>query len=100
MTLCLSIGGCPSGNQVTPFTLATPDGESIYAWHIVPLPLYLRNEARFINQTCGLVKDPAESESLRLLKEDAEAKLVLYCKYIDQPLERSLRAWRCPRPAF
>ena len=27
-------------NQVTPFTLKTSDGESIYAWHILPLKLY------------------------------------------------------------
>ncbi|GAB1726036.1 hypothetical protein NU195Hw_g5467t1 [Hortaea werneckii] len=33
-----------SKNQVTPFSLPTPDGETLYAWHILPLDLYTRNE--------------------------------------------------------
>ncbi|KAM0717632.1 hypothetical protein Q7P37_007484 [Cladosporium fusiforme] len=30
--------------QVTPFTIPTPDGESLYAWHVLPIDAYLRNE--------------------------------------------------------
>ena len=26
-------------NQVTPFSLSTPDGETLHAWHILPLGL-------------------------------------------------------------
>lgn len=68
------------GNQVTPFTLNTPDGESVYAWHITPLPLYLKNEARLTGQPQGLSPDFAKTQSFRLLKEDPEARLILYCK--------------------
>ncbi|KAF4967586.1 hypothetical protein FSARC_4883 [Fusarium sarcochroum] len=65
-------------NQVTPFKLKTPDGESIYAWHILPLPLYLQNEASIESQEPGLVEDFTKTESFRLLREDPESRLVLY----------------------
>ncbi|KAJ4266211.1 hypothetical protein NW762_004192 [Fusarium torreyae] len=65
-------------NQVTPFNLKTPDGEYIYAWHILPLPLYLKNEASIEAQESGLVEDFTKTESFRLLKEDPESRLVLY----------------------
>ncbi|XP_044719693.1 alpha/beta hydrolase family domain-containing protein [Hirsutella rhossiliensis] len=67
-----------ASNQVTPFTLATSDGESVYAWHITPLPLYLKNEARLTSQALGHSPDFAKTESFRLLKGDPEARLILY----------------------
>ena len=70
-----------AANQVTPFNLKTPDGETIYAWHILPLPLYLQNEATLAKQIPGLAQDFSATESFRLLKEDPEARLVLNCKY-------------------
>ncbi|EMC94814.1 hypothetical protein BAUCODRAFT_36073 [Baudoinia panamericana UAMH 10762] len=33
-----------SKHQVTPFELPTPDGETLYAWHILPLDVYARHE--------------------------------------------------------
>jgi abhydrolase domain-containing protein 12 len=33
-----------SKGQVTPFTIPTPDGQTLYAWHILPIDAYLRNE--------------------------------------------------------
>ncbi|KAH7273352.1 hypothetical protein MRS44_001753 [Fusarium solani] len=65
-------------NQVTPFSLKTPDGESIYAWHILPLPLYLQNEGSIESQNPGFSEDFTKTESFRLLKEDPESRLVLY----------------------
>lgn len=65
-------------NQVTPFTLEAPDDETIYAWHILPLPLYLQNEVAIANQPSGFSKDFTQTESFRLLKEDPESRLVLY----------------------
>lgn len=64
-------------NQVTPFTLSTPDQESIYAWHILPLPLYYKNENTLAVQSSGLVADITTSEAFRLLKGDVDAKLVI-----------------------
>ncbi|KAH7155742.1 Alpha/Beta hydrolase protein [Dactylonectria estremocensis] len=65
-------------NQVTPFSMETSDGETIYAWHILPLPLYLQNEASIAAQAPGFSKDFSQTESFRLLKEDPESRLVLY----------------------
>lgn len=33
-----------SKHQVTPFNIRTPDGETLYAWHILPTDVYARNE--------------------------------------------------------
>lgn len=66
---------------MTPFSLGTSDGETIYAWHILPLPLYLQNEAAIAIQTPGFSKDFTRTESFRLLKEDPESLLVLYCMF-------------------
>ncbi|VUC35805.1 unnamed protein product [Clonostachys rosea] len=65
-------------NQVTPFKLNTSDGERLYAWHLLPLPLYLQNEASLAAQTPGLADDVTTTESFRLLKHDPEARLVLH----------------------
>lgn len=67
------------GNQITPFNIKTADGESIYAWHILPLPLYLQHEATLASRDPGVVKDITTAPSFRLLKDDPEARLVLYC---------------------
>lgn len=70
------------GNQVTPFNLVTPDGETLFSWHVMPLPLYLQNEALMAGQSSGLANDFTETEAFRLLKDDPEARLVLYCESI------------------
>ncbi|KOS21642.1 Monoacylglycerol lipase ABHD12 [Escovopsis weberi] len=64
--------------QVTPFGFKTPDGETIYAWHIMPLPLYLQHEHRVSAQATGFIEDFSTTESFQLLKNDPETKLVLY----------------------
>ncbi|KAF7559683.1 hypothetical protein G7046_g4475 [Stylonectria norvegica] len=66
------------GNQVTPFSLKTSDGETLYAWHVMPLPLYLQNEAAVEAQAPGFCQDFTKTESFRLLKDDPESRLVLY----------------------
>ncbi|GAO13676.1 hypothetical protein UVI_02017790 [Ustilaginoidea virens] len=67
-------------HQVAPFHLRTPDGNLIYAWHILPLPLYQKHQAN-IAQGASSDKAPldvAATESFRLLRSDPEAKLILY----------------------
>ncbi|KAM0485159.1 hypothetical protein ACHAPX_001138 [Trichoderma viride] len=71
-TLCI-----PTENQVTPFQLQTPDGETIYAWHIMPLPLYLQHEAAVATQEIGLCDNFTQTESFRLLANDPEARLII-----------------------
>ncbi|KAI2463486.1 alpha/beta-hydrolase [Annulohypoxylon bovei var. microspora] len=65
-------------NQVTPFSLTTLDGESLYAWHILPLPTYLKHENILQAQQSGFSGDIIKTESFKLLKNDPEARLVIY----------------------
>ena len=65
-------------NQVTPFKLTTRDGESLHAWHILPLELYRENQEMLIAETSGIVDDIKTQLSFKLLREDPDALLVLY----------------------
>ncbi|KAI1452030.1 alpha/beta-hydrolase [Annulohypoxylon moriforme] len=65
-------------NQVSPFALTTPDGESLYAWHILPLPSYLKHEDILQIQQSGFSNDITKTESFKLLRDDPEARLVIY----------------------
>lgn len=68
-----------SKNQVTPFNLRTPDGETLYAWHVLPLDQYalhekaIRNELRPQN---GPVEDFTSTTAFQLLKSD-DARVVI-----------------------
>ncbi|KAI3317447.1 abhydrolase domain-containing protein 12 [Xylariaceae sp. AK1471] len=65
-------------NQVTPFTLRTPDGESLHAWHILPLELYQRHRKELAAEDPGLVPDVKSRLGFALLRDDPAALLVLY----------------------
>ncbi|KAK3901566.1 Alpha/Beta hydrolase protein [Staphylotrichum tortipilum] len=64
-------------NQVTPFHLTTSDNETLYAWHILPLPLYAQHEASLSSQPSGPVPDITATENFRLLRDDPAAKLII-----------------------
>lgn len=65
-------------NQVTPFALDTPDGETLHAWHILPLGLYRRHEERILEEPSGLAPDFKQRLAFELLRGDPESLLVLY----------------------
>ncbi|KAK3326032.1 Alpha/Beta hydrolase protein [Apodospora peruviana] len=65
-------------NQVTPFTLSTPDGERLHAWHILPLDLYRRHEQRLVQEPDGMALDIKTRLGFQLLRDDPDALLVLY----------------------
>lgn len=44
-------------NQVTPFSIKTTDGEQLYAWHILPIELYWKNELSLVEDLIGFVSD-------------------------------------------
>lgn len=69
-------------NQVIPFSLKTCDGESLYAWHILPLSLYSQHEASLTEgaEGSGFCSDITKTENFRLLREDPDSKLVISCK--------------------
>ena len=64
-------------NQVTPFNLRTSDGETLHAWHILPLQTYRRNEQKLVEEPSGLTEDPQSRQSFKILSEDPNALLVL-----------------------
>ncbi|KAI1823026.1 alpha/beta-hydrolase [Xylaria intraflava] len=63
-------------NQVTPFTLTSGD-ESLYAWHVLPLRSVLRHHDRFQPTTAGLLENATTTESLKILREDPNSRLVI-----------------------
>ncbi|KAJ4191038.1 hypothetical protein NW767_011073 [Fusarium falciforme] len=67
-------------HQVTPFYLPTPDGVNLHTWHVLPLAAYQANQQALLAQgpEAGLVEDFEQTLNFRLLKENPEARLVLY----------------------
>jgi len=69
---------------VAPFFLKTPDGEEIFAWHVLPLGLYKEHRESLAKQNTGLITNPLESENIKLLMADPEARLIIHCMYTIQ----------------
>ncbi|KAF2647054.1 abhydrolase domain-containing protein 12 [Lophiostoma macrostomum CBS 122681] len=65
-------------NQVTPFHLTTPDGETLHAWHILPLQTHHHNRDSLIREPTGLSPDIKNSVSFNLLRKDPDARVVLF----------------------
>ncbi|KAF2870485.1 Alpha/Beta hydrolase protein [Massariosphaeria phaeospora] len=64
-------------NQVTPFRVPTKDEEKLFAWLIAPLGLYARHADEFINEKTD-VQGVEDRVAFRLLKDDPEARLLVY----------------------
>lgn len=69
-------------NQVRPFNISTPDGEALFAWHILPLALYTKHESFLSQERVGLAEDIEQTMAFKLLVTDPESRLVVYCPYI------------------
>lgn len=67
-------------NQVTPFYIPTPDGETLHAWHILPLVLYQEHQSALLSDRphSGPVKAIEETANFQLLAGNPDALLVLY----------------------
>lgn len=65
-------------NQVTPFQLNTPDGETLHAWHILPLDTYRDNEKALRNEPTGFCHDIKKRLGFKILKADPRSQLVIY----------------------
>jgi abhydrolase domain-containing protein 12 len=65
-------------NQVTPFILKTADGETLHAWHILPLGLYQQHEDALTREPAGIAHDITERLCSKLLRDDPNSLLVLY----------------------
>lgn len=64
-------------NQITPFNLSTPDEETLYCWHILPLDVYAKHEREITAQPSGAVADLTQTVGYRLLKEDPQSRVVV-----------------------
>lgn len=74
--------------QVTSFQVDTPDGESLHAWHILPLGEYLRHEEALLAQEVPAARasggrglravDVRQTLNLRMLRDDPDARLVIH----------------------
>lgn len=66
--------------QATPFYIPTTDGEKLHAWHVLPIGAYLANEDALLTQgpDVGPVERFNETVNFRLLKDNPDARLVLY----------------------
>jgi abhydrolase domain-containing protein 12 len=65
-------------NQVTPFQLKTPDGETLHVWHVLPLEAYRRNEKALRDEPAGLSHNITSRLGFRRLTDDPTARLVIY----------------------
>ncbi|CAE6998532.1 hypothetical protein P3342_000842 [Pyrenophora teres f. teres] len=65
-------------NQVTPFHLKTPDGETLHAWHVLPLETYRKHQVQLREEPTGPCSDVQKRTSFRLLKENPTVQIVIY----------------------
>ncbi|GAB1311044.1 AB hydrolase-1 domain-containing protein [Madurella fahalii] len=67
-------------HQTTPFYIPTSDGENLHAWHILPVGAFLANEDALLAQgpDTGLAERFQDTLNFRLLRENPDARLVLY----------------------
>ncbi|KAB8290560.1 hypothetical protein EYC80_010985 [Monilinia laxa] len=72
-------------NQVSPFNFTTPDGETLYAWHIIPLGLYAKHESEILRQPSGFVDDISLTKGFELLRDDPDARLII--NYFWEPID-------------
>ncbi|KAK0249043.1 hypothetical protein LTS16_023050 [Friedmanniomyces endolithicus] len=70
-------------HQVTPFNLQTPDGETLYAWHVLPLDIYTRHEKalREESRPYGPVDDFTKTSAFARLtgNDPSPARVVVTC---------------------
>ncbi|OBT38551.1 hypothetical protein VE00_11127 [Pseudogymnoascus sp. WSF 3629] len=60
-------------NQVTPFSIETSDGKRLYAWHILPIELYRKNELPLVAEPTGFVSDVTSQLAFQLLRDNPDA---------------------------
>jgi pimeloyl-ACP methyl ester carboxylesterase len=68
---------CATENQVTPFRIATKDGHRLFTWLVAPLGVYARRLNDFLEEQSG-VEDVTKKLAFRLLRDDPEARLLIY----------------------
>lgn len=68
-------------SQVQPFHLVTPDNETLYGWHLMPLHLCREHEQDLIdNPPSGPAKDYTQTVAYKSLANDPNARVVVSCE--------------------
>ncbi|KAJ5996369.1 hypothetical protein N7522_008029 [Penicillium canescens] len=64
--------------QVQPFNLVTPDNETIYGWHLIPLHLCHEHEEELMeNAASGPADDYTQTIAFKLLANDPNSRVVV-----------------------
>ncbi|GFF28909.1 monoacylglycerol lipase ABHD12 [Aspergillus udagawae] len=64
--------------QVQPFNLVTPDNETIYGWHLLPLHLCHEHEEELnANEPSGPAEDYTRTSAFKFLANDPNARVVV-----------------------
>lgn len=67
--------------QVQPFHLVTPDNETLYGWHLLPLHLCRQYEEELMNNPPnGPASDYTDTVAHKVLANDPNARVVVSCK--------------------
>ncbi|KAI5292527.1 hypothetical protein KEM55_007731 [Ascosphaera atra] len=90
-------------HQIQPFTVTTPDNETLYAWHILPAHLAHEHEAFLKARTTrGPAHNFSETGSFELLASDPDARVVSTATPWTWPAASARRptgrCWLPPRP--
>lgn len=65
-------------NQVTPFGIQAAGGESLYAWHILPVELYRKHEQELVAEPSGYANDITSRLAFKLLCGDPDSRLIIH----------------------
>ena len=65
-------------SQTTPFSIATPNGGTLYAWHILPIELYRKHESALVEEPFGFASDIESRLAFKLLRNDPDARLIIH----------------------
>ena len=64
--------------QVTPFAIESVDGNLLYAWHILPIGVYLHHEKDLVAGYSGFAQNIDSQMAFKLLRDDPEALLAIH----------------------
>ncbi|MCJ1451410.1 hypothetical protein MMC28_001747 [Mycoblastus sanguinarius] len=64
--------------QTTPFSIKSPTGGMLYAWHILPIELYRQHEPALVAEPSGFALEITSRFAFKLLRDDPDALLVIH----------------------
>ena len=64
--------------QTTAFSIKSPDGGMLFAWHILPIELYREHESSLVKESPGFTSDVTTRHAFKLLRHDPDARLVIH----------------------